>query len=242
MKRRAYTEKEHILVHKQNYHIVEQMVDNGMFSLQDLNDVLPSHFHINDSQTLLMRHLSPKALQLLDMSWEQLEGLGTRFIYEWHHPETLKEVVPMWQRFRQAGNPDIIGSAIQKIRVARSKPGEFEPFFTFGKLSKNLDSFFKFSFEIKDLPLGEKIVGLIDENDFLRKNFQRFALLTKQEKEVLKRLALGQRNQQIAEMLFISEHTVRTHRNNIHRKLELHNSSINHVACYIKYVEAFNLW
>jgi DNA-binding NarL/FixJ family response regulator len=43
--------------------------------------------------------------------------------------------------------------------------------------------------------------------------------LSKQEKKVLQLLALGQTNKEVAEKLFISTHTVMTHRKNITRKL-----------------------
>lgn len=49
--------------------------------------------------------------------------------------------------------------------------------------------------------------------------------LTEREIEIIKLLADGLSSNQIGERLFISEHTVRTHRKNILKKLNLHNSS-----------------
>ncbi len=60
--------------------------------------------------------------------------------------------------------------------------------------------------------------------------------LTKKEEEIIIRLAKGQRNKQIAEELFISSHTVRTHRNNIHRKLKIIGKCANPVVFYERYV------
>ncbi|MCY1446625.1 HTH-type transcriptional regulator MalT [compost metagenome] len=45
-------------------------------------------------------------------------------------------------------------------------------------------------------------------------------LLTRREQDVLRRMARGQNNQQIAEALFISLSTVKTHINNLFRKLD----------------------
>jgi two-component system response regulator NreC len=50
-------------------------------------------------------------------------------------------------------------------------------------------------------------------------------LLTPREKEVLEMLAKGSSNEEIAELLSISKHTVARHRENLMRKLELHNRS-----------------
>ncbi len=49
--------------------------------------------------------------------------------------------------------------------------------------------------------------------------------LTPREKEVLELLAAGQSNEEIADRLVISRHTVARHRENIMRKLGLHNRS-----------------
>lgn len=49
--------------------------------------------------------------------------------------------------------------------------------------------------------------------------------LSERELQVIHKLAEGLTSPQIADELFISEHTVRTHRKNILKKLQLHNSS-----------------
>ena len=51
----------------------------------------------------------------------------------------------------------------------------------------------------------------------------RWSLLTKREREVLKLIAEGYKNAEIAQHLSISVHTVETHRDNLMKKLELHN-------------------
>ena len=45
--------------------------------------------------------------------------------------------------------------------------------------------------------------------------------LTRREREILKLLAEGMKSREIADILFVSIHTVRTHRNNIMKKLKL---------------------
>jgi DNA-binding CsgD family transcriptional regulator len=65
-----------------------------------------------------------------------------------------------------------------------------------------------------------KAARLVEENDFLRKNFALFTRLTKREREVLRLLALGKSATDTAEELFISLNTVETHRKNIKQKLD----------------------
>ena len=45
--------------------------------------------------------------------------------------------------------------------------------------------------------------------------------LTEREMEILRRIALGHTNSEIAEQLFVSLRTVETHRSRIHRKLQI---------------------
>lgn len=62
-------------------------------------------------------------------------------------------------------------------------------------------------------PLEELLTPEQDENN------QNFSLLSERETDVLKLVALGYTNQEIADKLFISKHTVISHRKNITSKL-----------------------
>lgn len=55
--------------------------------------------------------------------------------------------------------------------------------------------------------------------------FGRITLLSEQEKRIIPLIVNGLTEQQIAEVLFISKHTVHTHKKNILRKLELHTNA-----------------
>lgn len=81
-----------------------------------------------------------------------------------------------------------------------------------------------------------KIERLLQENNFLRRNQAAFTSLSKREKEVLRLMALGHNSQQIANALFISEDTVKTHRKNIRNKL---NADSNFDL--LQFAQAFNL-
>jgi|TARA_B110000879_G_scaffold130954_1_gene171857 DNA-binding CsgD family transcriptional regulator len=60
---------------------------------------------------------------------------------------------------------------------------------------------------------------IIEQNHFMRNNVEKYSSLTPREKETLKLIIKGYTNNQIAEKLCISNHTVRTHRNRIWKKL-----------------------
>ena len=69
--------------------------------------------------------------------------------------------------------------------------------------------------------IASKAQRLLDENSFLRKNYQLFDSLTKREKENLRMMAMGYSSNKMAKQLHISETTTSTHRRNIKRKLHV---------------------
>ena len=66
----------------------------------------------------------------------------------------------------------------------------------------------------KNIPLLERVLG-----DSWVEESKKSAILSERENEVLKQVAMGYTNQQIADRLFISKHTVISHRKNITSKL-----------------------
>ncbi|MGZ5282787.1 MAG: response regulator transcription factor [Bacteroidia bacterium] len=68
--------------------------------------------------------------------------------------------------------------------------------------------------------LTQKVSRLLDQNNFLRKNYQLFARLSQRENQVLRLMTLGRSSVEIAGELFISVATVETHRRNIRQKLK----------------------
>jgi len=77
---------------------------------------------------------------------------------------------------------------------------------------------------------------LINENNFIKTNIAKFTLLTKREREILVIFSKGMRQQEVADELYISVQTLRTHWKNIKNKLE-----IKSLAEVIMYVNAFNM-
>lgn len=88
--------------------------------------------------------------------------------------------------------------------------------------------------QMKHIP--NKAERLLAENKFFNKNQESFNSLGDREKEVLKQVALGKSSGKIAEELFISVETVRTHRKKIKQKL-----GIKNIYEFIKYAYAFDL-
>lgn len=78
--------------------------------------------------------------------------------------------------------------------------------------------------------------NLLDENNFIKSNISKYSRLTKREKEIMVILSSGMRQQEVADQLYISIQTLRTHWKNIKKKLE-----IKSMAEVVKYVNAFEM-
>jgi DNA-binding CsgD family transcriptional regulator len=88
--------------------------------------------------------------------------------------------------------------------------------------------------EMRHMPA--KAEKLLEENAFLRENYQRFSMLGRREKEIMKLVALGKSSPEIAEELNIASATVDAHRKNIKKKL-----SISSYYDFAQYARAFDL-
>jgi DNA-binding NarL/FixJ family response regulator len=84
--------------------------------------------------------------------------------------------------------------------------------------------------------VGEKLSRILSPLIDDINSWKRFQTLSKREKEILKLIAQGHNNKNIGSMLYISENTVRTHRDQIMKKIEARN--FNEM---ISFADAFDL-
>ncbi|MBW2303998.1 MAG: response regulator transcription factor [Deltaproteobacteria bacterium] len=71
--------------------------------------------------------------------------------------------------------------------------------------------------------ISEKVIGGYLEGKMGMKEKSAWDTLTQREREILKLIAEGNKNKEIAEYLCISQKTVEKHRTNLMKKLDLHN-------------------
>lgn len=85
---------------------------------------------------------------------------------------------------------------------------------------KNISTFFKNIIYINDSSkkINNKLANLFSSSIRAQTNEEELSV---REREILKEVALGKTNKEIAEELFISTHTVITHRKNITKKLNI---------------------
>lgn len=232
-----YTEEE--LVERFKFYTLE--LESIFAEGEDFNTVgekLPISIHRNDTVTLRMLDYNDLTLKYIGYSREELDELGARYFEKHMHPYnrevTSKQVV-------QAGrkDPDKVIGYIEYIHVYANEE-EYKPVLSFTKIgeadpTKTLGlSMIPQMFYNSKMP--QKMERIIEMDEFKFNHFKQFQQLTKREKQILKLLAEGQNNPNIANRLFISRQTVETHRKHINRKLD-----IKHFRDVLQYALAFDL-
>jgi DNA-binding CsgD family transcriptional regulator len=109
--------------------------------------------------------------------------------------------------------------------------------FTVTKQNSRIGQLSNIVIPLKELGIASlKMMRILEETLYVRRNYHRFATLTAREKEIITLLALGYQNNEIGEQLFISKATVEQHRKNLKRKLE-----IKRFVDLIRFAQAFDL-
>lgn len=209
------TEKE-ILV--QNQHFAYKLrklylEDEAVF--HQLNDYLPYSIHINNKDTLDITYANSFLLDK-GQEMELLAEIGGSYLKEISCPILLENAVQRTNKFNSINDYNGIVFIAQNIKVNK----KFSYLFS-NKLHLNENQYFNVANFAEDMGgVGKVLTSIFEGLQEYQIVFQQFQSLTKQEKIILKLLANGYCTKLISGTLFISEHTVLTHKKNIYKKIE----------------------
>ena len=217
---KSYTNEELILESKANLHIIESGILHKKYSLEEISDLLPGIIHINSLSDFAILYMNKYGEERSGLSKEEIIAMGTQFLEDIFEPETLEYFSrPLIQMIQENDRSRIV-SFFQKIRPYDSS--DYQWILTTSKFLKNENESISISQELSGMDGSIKIISkLLDDNLYVRKNMKKFGSLTKREKQIIKLVAKGHSTKQIAEELFLSPQTVKTHRKNISKKLNL---------------------
>ena len=138
-----------------------------------------------------------------------------------------KNSIEYIDRFRSYGNPKIIVLTSYEGQNILSQAIDKK---VDGFLTKTSDSKEIF-FAIEQVLNGGRYIGSIsDKLQTVHESLNDENIFTRRELEVLKLLSKGYTNSKIASELFISIHTVQSHRKNMFKKINIH--SVNELIAY----------
>jgi len=201
--------------------------------LQMLLDELPAIIYVTvylkagDLRSLVTVWSSLYTQKFIGLSRGEIKKMGYSFFENTFHPADL-EIFNEILEIAKSGQSKSVFTSIHRIKPITSN----DYVWLYGH-SVVLDQFenglpkssLNISFEINSymntknqLTEALKVIGR------LQHEFQ-YKTLTKREKEVMSFISRGMTNKEISTRLFISESTVKTHRNNILKKLRIKNSA-----------------
>lgn len=202
---------------------------------------LPGVVIIHNIMDWTVTWMSEYGLKGLEISLNEVKSLSAQEYYSrFFNEEDSKDYVPKILGLLERNNDDEIVTYFQQVRISGKSDWTWHmsssSIFMRDDAEKPMYTI-TISFPIDAMHhMTSKASRLLEENNFLRKNFQKFSRLSARECEVLKQLALGKSSAETATELFISLSTVETHRKNIRKKLE---TASYYELC--QYARAFDL-
>ncbi|RYY57451.1 MAG: LuxR family transcriptional regulator [Chitinophagaceae bacterium] len=222
-------------------HRSDILVAEGIREIERIADKLPGVVIIHDLRDLSVAWMSASGLALLGITLKELRLMKPEEYYgTYFNPEDVADYSPKIRKIIEENKDDAVVNYFQQVRF---KPGgDWEWHFTSTKVFIRDDDnkpllAMSMAFAVESMHhMVNKAERLLEENNFLRRNSDRYALLSFREREVLKLLALGKSSAETAAELFIAQYTVDTHRRNIRQKLDT-----NSFFELTQYARAFDL-
>ncbi|QGY46910.1 hypothetical protein GM418_25600 [Maribellus comscasis] len=214
------TEPELITAGKCNLQMIESGILKKKYSLKEISEILPGIIHVNAVDDFSIHFINKYGEEKYGMASEEIAAEGEKFIQRIFEPGTLEVFSePLIQMIQEDDRSQVI-SFFQKVEL--NKNVGYKWLLTTSKILKGRNEFISVSQELSGMDGSIRAVTkLLDDNLYLRKNIKKFGSLTKREKQILKLVTRGLSTKQVAEKLFLSPQTVKTHRKNISKKLDL---------------------
>lgn len=204
------------------------LINNKLFAPNEFtnwegyaNRNFPGFFHINKIEDASIVFLDKAGCELFGKSMEEIQSKGAEFLLECMHPDDIERCVGLLTEFAEKRDEKAVLSYFQRVKINSDEEG-----FYLGLTSVRLDlkngTFVCITNLTNQLPLfTQKVLGVLNENNELKKQAKRFLSLTKREKQVAYYLCRGKQTKEIASDLFLSVRTVEQHKKNIYKKLEV---------------------
>jgi len=224
-----HTEKEQIGGIFSGMWALKSVLKSSDFSLVDLDDSIPGIIHINRMDDLQLEFLNREGRARWNVDLEYLaNGNGLEFLKRVVHPKSIKDTIMRKRGLLQNPDTDISISYIQYLRYDEKSP--WRPFLS---VSKPLDTKRSITVtcdfpEINAVSGGFNMYSLPDPG-----LIEKFQSLTPQERKIAGLIASGYTSKEISDKLYLSIHTINTHRKNIRNKLDVKSNVEFFKTCHL---------
>lgn len=219
------TERELLEKQRSQFFRLQRFLHEKNIEMDDFCDLLPGVFHMNRINSVELVYLDKSSRERIEVKKEEIEKNGLQVVQGLLEPLCLKHLIEI-NKSADFSDPSFILSTFQHLSLNPIHKKEKDKH----NYSWCFSSKKKFNEELTisiTQPLNElgqvyhQVEQLLENTFFLEQSFRKFDTLTRREREIMGLIAKGATSEQIAEQLFISPHTVNTHRKNIWKKLEI---------------------
>ncbi|MCO6163928.1 response regulator transcription factor [Flavobacterium sp. NRK F7] len=210
-----------------------------IIDIHKVADAIPGVVIINDVATRKVVYMSQKGLDNFEITLEELEKLGSTYYYKYFNEEEAGRNYLDYLQFIAKNDISQTLTYFQQVRKNNNEPWVW--YLSVNKIILQENGLPSLVLTLAQ-PVSEltsvvnRLDKLMEEHLFLKESLHKFSLISEREKQVLKLLALGKTNDEIAKTLFISINTAKTHRKKIKEKLKAETTIELH-----KYASAFRL-
>ena len=228
----------------QQLHGVQKNLKDGMYPISDLGSILPASVMMHDMENLQplgVSYMNNWGIERLGTSVDEINTLGDAYYDKYFIQEELKAIFEGVAKYLLQADFDKQYNYFQRVKLY--KEVDFKWFYTVCKLIKiktdvgTKDTMIMLASPVEGIDLMiSRVNKVLDEDIYIKNNYRIFASLTKREKTIIAMIANGKSSKEMAEELFISIHTINTHRKNIINK-----TGCNSFAALLKFAIAFEL-
>lgn len=219
------TEKELLEKHRRQFFQLHKFLGEKNIDIDEFCDLLPGILHLNRINSIQLVYLDKTIRERAEIPKDQVETCGLKVLERALHPSCIKYLKQVNQA-ADFSEPTFILNTFQNLsfdphEVIKKNKHRYQLCFS-GKKRFSGDLTISITQPLNEMgKVYPQLEKLVDENLFLKKNFRKFDRLTRREKQIMRLISQGKTSEHIAEQLFISTHTVHTHRKNIWHKLEI---------------------
>lgn len=230
------TEHELVNLQQTGVLLLEKQIETQQLSIDEIRENIPGYIHFNRLHNFSLINASPDSETFFELSTDEIKCEGIGFVRNHFHQSTLETSIPQLISFGKTCQPEAVIGQFNKIR--KSTCTKYLTFIGFTKKCSCFDCFLTVQNPVQVFgQMAVKLNQVVDDNQFVRKNYMKFQMLTKREIEILRLIGCGKSRNEIAAMLSISKHTFDNHRKSIRQKLE-----IKSAAGLFRFIHAFDLY
>lgn len=194
---------------------------SGSYTIEEIGEMLPGWLHINTIDDFSIVYMNKRMQSDVGATLHTVRKSGRAFLEKHMHPETTARIVPLLVEFIKNADDQKIISFFQLFKTPKS---DYRWYYTSLKLLSNTMYTIAITNPVADFQdFNQEIQVILNENIYLKTNLKKYENLTNREKQIIRFLTDGKTQNQVAEILNISEYTVKTHKQNIYKKLQISN-------------------